>query len=211
MPFSTRTILVAVASCAATLAFVTTANVSCGSVVPRACAQQCADLASLQDRITALEAKTVALQPTVLLAKLTVDQNIQSDTDTTLALTADVDTHRAFNANHEYVAPLSGKYLVTATVSYTGMDKARANNEVWVTKANMSPVRQNVVTAPGSPSVAGAGLRINSATVVELDAGDRVALKAFHDYGVARVVVSNAAAPDRVETNLQIIRIPDAN
>ena len=211
MPVSTRTILVAIASCAATLAFVTTANVSCGSVVPKACADQCADLASLQDRIAALEAKIVALQPIALLARLTSDQNIQSDADTTLALTADVDTHRAFNAAHEYVAPLPGKYLVTATVSYAGMDKARANNEIWVTKANMPPVRQNVVTAPGSPGVAGPGLRINSATIVQLDAGDRVALKTFHDYGVARVFVSDAATPDRVETNLQIIRIPDGS
>lgn len=211
MPFYRRAILVAAASCAATLAFVTTVNVSCGSVIPRACADQCADLAPLQDRLAALEAKIATLQPTVLLARLTSDQTIPSDMDTTVALIADVDTHRALNTAHEYVAPLSGKYLITATVSYAGMDKARANNEIWITKGNIPPVRQNVVTAPGSPSVAGPGLRINSATIVQLDQGDRVALKAFHDYGVPKFVVSDSATPGRVETNLQIIRIPDVN
>ena len=211
MPFSRRAVLVAAASCAATLAFVTTVNVSCGSVIPKACADQCADLAPLQDRLAALEAKIVTLQPTVLLAKLTSDQTVPTDMDTTVEVTANVDTHRALNAAHEYVAPLSGKYLITATVSYAGMDKARANNEIWITKANLPPVRQNVVTAPGSPSVAGPNLRINSATIVQLDQGDRVALKAFHNYGDPRVIVSDTANRDRVETNLQIIRIPDVN
>lgn len=211
MRFPVRTIMVAAASCAATLAFLTTVNVSCGSVVPTACAEQCTDLAPLQDRIAALEAKTAALQPTFLLARLTSDQNVLSDTDTVVALAADVDTHHAFNAAHEYVAPLSGKYLITATISYAGMDRARANNEIWITKANMSPVRQNAVTAPGSQSVAGPRLRINSATVVQLDRGDRVTLNAFHDYGEAKMIISDTATPGRMETNLQIVRIPDVN
>jgi hypothetical protein len=225
MSFSQRTVLVAAASCAATLAFVTTVNLSCGNVVPRACADQCTDLAPLQDRMAAtetklagleaklagLEAKLAGLQPVVLLARLTSDQAIPTSADTTVAVTADVDTHGALNAAHEYVVPLAGKYLITATLSYAGMDKARANNEIWITKPNMAPVRQNVVTAPGSAGVAGPGLRINSATVVQLDQGDHIALKAFHDYGVDRSVVSDAATPGRVETNLQVIRIGDVN
>ena len=117
----------------------------------------------------------------------------------------------ALNAAHEYVVPLAGKYLITATLSYAGMDKARANNEIWITKANVAAVRQNVVTAPGSASVAGPGLRINSATLVQLDQGDHIALRAFHDYGVDRSIVSDAATPGRVETNLQVVRIGDVN
>jgi hypothetical protein len=213
MPFPRQTILVAVASCAATFAFVATVNVSCGTVrVPTACADQCPDLTALQDRIAALEAKAAAQQPVVFLARLPADQSVASGTDTTVALTADVDTHHAFNGNHEYVIPLSGKYLITATISSSGMDKARANNEIWITRANTPPVRQNAVTAPGNSSGIGAiGLRINSATIVQLDQGDRVALKTFHDYPGVRFVVSDAATPGLVETNLQIIRIPDIN
>jgi hypothetical protein len=212
MPFPRRTILVAAASCAATIAFVGTANVSCGTVrIPTACADQCPDLTALQDRVAALEAKAAAQQPVVLLARLPANQSVASGTDPTVALTADVDTHHAFNGNHEYVIPLSGKYLITATVSYSGMDKARANNEIWITRANTPPVRQNAVTAPGNSSGAGATfLRINSATIVQLDQGDRVALRTFHDYGVDRVVISEET-PGFVETNLQIIRIPDIN
>ena len=220
MPLPQRTILVAATSCAATLAFVATVNVSCGTVrVPTACADPCTDLTALQDRVAALEAKAAAQQPVVFLARLTANQSVASGTDTTVALTADVDTHHAFNGNDEYVIPLSGKYLITATISYSGattsysgMDKARANNEIWITRANTPPVRQNAVTAAGNSSGVGAtGLRINSATIVQLDQGDRVALRTFHDYGADRVVVSDAATPGSVETNLQIIRIPDIN
>lgn len=204
----------AAASCAATFTFVATVSVSCGNVVPTVCAQQCPDLAVLQDRITALEGKIAALKPVVLLAKLIADQPVPSDVDTTVAVTAEVDTHHAFNAAHEYIAPLPGKYLITATVSYAGMDRARANNEIWITGANTpaASVRQNAVTASGNSSGSGATLlRINSATIVQLDQGDRVALRAFHDYGVERFVVSDAAAQGRMETTLQIIRIPDVN
>ena len=211
MRISRQAILTAAVSCAATLAFVTTANVSCGSVVRNACADQCPDLAPLQDKIAELETKLTALQPVVLLARLTSDQVIANDADVTVAVTADVDTHRALNAAHEYVVPLAGKYLVTATLSYAGMDKGRANNELWITKPNMPPIRQNVVTAPGSASVAGPGLRLNSATIVQLDQGDRIALKAFHDYGADRTITSDAASPGREETTLQVIRIPGSD
>jgi hypothetical protein len=224
MSFSQRAVLVAAASCAATLAFVTTVNLSCGSVRP-ACADQCSDLQALQDRIGALEAKSATLeaksatqetklaglQPVVLLAKLMSDQTVPSAMDTAVAVTAYVDTHHALNADHQYATPVSGRYLITATLSYGGMDKARANNEIWITKVGMSPVRQNVVTAPGSPSVAGPGLRINGATIVQLEQGDLITLKAFHDYGMDRSLVSDSASPGLMETNLQVVRIGDVN
>jgi hypothetical protein len=59
-------LLVAATSCAATLAFVTTVNISCGVVKP-ACADQCDGFEALQNKIASLEA---ALRPVTFFAYL---------------------------------------------------------------------------------------------------------------------------------------------
>lgn len=191
-------ILVAATSCAATLAFVTTVNLSCGVVKP-ACADQCGDFKALQDKVASLEA---ALRPVTFFAYLAGSQSVASDDDATVALDkVEVDTHSAFDAaTHEYVIPVSGQYLIAATVGYSGMDKARANNEIRINAVN-----QTAVTTPGNSSGTGSTLlRVNSATAIHLEKGDHVSLRAFHDYGVPRDLM-----PGLRETNLQIIRIPD--
>jgi hypothetical protein len=56
-----RNLLLVAASCAATLALVSTVNLSCGSV-KKACAQDCPDVATLEQDIDALQEAVAALQ-----------------------------------------------------------------------------------------------------------------------------------------------------
>ena len=116
MPSSLRTILVAAASCAATLAFMTTVNISCGVVKP-ACADQCGDFKALQDKVATLEA---ALKPVAFLVYLAENQSVASGDDATVALDkVELDTHNAFDAaTHEYVIPVAGQYLIAGTFFY---------------------------------------------------------------------------------------------
>lgn len=210
-----RVILVAATSCAATLAFVSTVHISCGAVPP-ACADQCADLAMLQEKVAALEASvSAALKPVAFRAFLGATQSVSSGMDATVALDqVELDTHGAFEiATYQYVIPVSGQYAISTTLSYsgrdsatayTGMDKARANVEIWVIRRDKTELGLAVGTTPGNSSGTGATLlRVHSAKVVNLELGDRVFVRTFHDYGVPR----NLTAGLR-ETNLQIIRIP---
>jgi hypothetical protein len=172
------------------------------------------------DRISALEDKLAtmqdtqdaildALKPVVFRASLGTPQPVQTGVDTIVAFDkVELDTHRAFDASaHQYVIPVSGQYLITATVGYSMIDKARANCEIWVKKQNQPEVGQTAVTTPGNASgIGNTVLRVASATVVQLAAGDRVYIKAFHDY-VTDLGLTNVPR----ETNLQIIRIPSMN
>lgn len=57
-----RSLVLIVTSCAATLALVATVNVSCGNVsVKDACAQDCPDVATLEDRLATLEGTVTTL------------------------------------------------------------------------------------------------------------------------------------------------------
>jgi hypothetical protein len=111
------------------------------------------------------------------------------------------DTHGAFDATtHEYVIPVSGQYVIVATVGYSEMDKGRANNEIRINAVN-----QTAVTTPGNSSGTGSKLlRVSSTTAVHLEKGDHVSLRTFHDYGTPRDLM-----PGLRETNLQIVRVPD--
>jgi hypothetical protein len=204
MSSSRRIILVAATSCAATLAFVTTVNISCGVVKP-ACADQCGDFMALQDRVASLEK---ALEPVAFRAFLATAQSVPSSGDGAVVAfdMVELDTRSAFDAtNHQYVIPVAGQYVITATVGYSGMDKGRANGEIWVATRYRGLVPQAAVTTPGNSSGTGSTvLRLDSATAVHLDAGDRVYVKAFHDYGIDRDLLVGLR-----DTNLQIIRIPD--
>ena len=210
-------ILVAATTCAGTLALVATVNLSCGGVVPRACAADCPDVAALQTDIMALKDRVklvedsaaslhAALSPVVFLAYLETAQTVTNATDTVVLFDHVVVGQESFDlATHEYKAPVAGQYIITSNVSYSGMDKGRGNNEIWVTKANQTTaVNQSLVTVPGNASGTGATLlRVNCADVVQLDVGDRVSIKAFHDNGIDTPL--NAGLK---ETSVQIIRIP---
>jgi hypothetical protein len=66
---------------------------------------------------------------------------------------------------------------------------------------------QTAVTTSGNSSGTGAALvRVTSAAVVQLGVGDRVYVKAYHDYGLDRDLVVETRS-----THLQIIRIPSMN
>ena len=172
------------------------------------------------DRISALEEKLAilqasqdatiaALKPVAFRASLGTIQTVPSDVATIVAFDhVELDTHRAYDAGaHQYVIQVSGQYIITAIVGYSGMDKARANCEIWINKQDQTPVGQTMVTAPGNSSGSGATLlRVASATAVQLEAGDRVYIRAFHDYGINRDLLAGSR-----ETSLQIIRIPSMN
>lgn len=217
-------ILVAATTCVGTLALVATVNVSCGTVVPRACAADCPDLTTLQADIVTLQADIVALQgkvklvedsatslhtalsPVVFLAYLETAQTVTTATDTVVLFDHVIVGQESFDlTTHEYKAPAAGQYIITSTVSYSGMDKGRGNNEIWITKSNQTTaISQSLVTVPGNASGTGSTLlRVNSADVVQLDLGDRVSIRAFHDNGIDKLL--NVGLK---ETSLQIIRIP---
>jgi C1q domain-containing protein len=116
----------------------------------------------------------------------------------------DLDTHQKFDLpTHKYVIPVRGEYLVAAIIGYSGMDRGRANCEIWVDKPG-SQTSQTAVTTPGNASAVGDPLvRVTSVATLQLDAGDRVYVKAFHDAGSDRNLLAEARS-----TNLQIVRIP---
>lgn len=210
MRSSRSAVLLIATSCAATLALVATVNTSCGAVqVPSACADQCADVAALQDRIAALEGTLTTLQqtlePTGFMAYLGAAQSVDPASDDLVSLDNVVSGEAAFDrASHEYIAPVAGWYMITATVGYTELDKARANAEIWIGRMNLPAVQQATATVPGNSSGFGSrALRISSATVVELQRGDRVSLRTFHDYTASRTLAAGLR-----DTNLQIVRIP---
>ena len=218
-------ILVAATTCVGTLALVATVNVSCGAVVvPRACAADCPDLTMLQADIATLQADIATLQgkvklvedsatslhtalsPVVFLAYLETAQTLATGADTVVLFDHVVVGQESFDlTTHEYKAPAAGQYLITSTVSYAGMDRARGNNEIWITKANQTTaINQSLVTVPGNASGVGSTLlRVNSANVVQLDLGDRVSIKAFQDSLSDKLL--NVGLK---ETSLQIVRIP---
>jgi hypothetical protein len=224
MPSYRNAILVAATTCVGTLALVATVNVSCGTVVPQACAADCPDLTTLQADIVTLQADIAALQgkvklvedsatslhtalsPVVFLAYLETAQTVTTATDTLVLFDHVIVGQESFDlTTHEYKAPAAGQYIITSTVSYSGMDKGRGNNEIWITKANQTTaISQSLVTVPGNASGIGSTLlRVNSADVVQLDPGDRVSIRAFHDSGLDKLL--NVGVK---ETSLQIIRIP---
>lgn len=165
------------------------------------------------DRISALEDKfammQAALKPIVFRASLGTTQTVHTGEATVVAFDkVELDTRRAFDANaHQYVIPEPGQYIITAIIGYSMMNRARANCEISVIKQGQTDVGLTAVTTPGNSSGAGAPLlRIASATVVQLAAGDRVYIRAFHDYGVDQTLTT-----DPRETNVQVIRIPSMN
>jgi hypothetical protein len=214
MSASRRAVLMVATSCAATLALVATVNVSCGMVkVAPACADQCPDLTVLQDRISTLEASVAALRgaldPVVFSAFLETTQNVDTATGTVVALDkAVLDTRNGFDlATHDYSIPVTGEYVIIATVTYLGLDKARANTEIRILRRDGTIVEQAATTTPGNSSGIGfTGIRVTSATSVHLEAGDRVELRAFHDYPTSLNL--NTGPRD---THLQIVRIPSAS
>lgn len=165
------------------------------------------------DRISALEGKLAmmqaALEPIVFRASLGTAQTVHTGEATVVAFDKiELDTRRAFDARaHQYVIPEPGLYLITAIIGYATMNKARANCEISVIKQDQTEVGLTAVTTPGNSSGTGASLlRVASATVAQLAAGDRVYIRAFHDYGSDQTLTT-----DPRETNVQVIRIPSVN
>jgi hypothetical protein len=171
------------------------------------------------DRISALEGKVAmlqasqdamldALKPVAFRASLGLAQTVPSSgaSGTIVAFDkVELDTHGAFDTQaHKYVVPVPGQYIVIAIVGYSGMDNGRANCEIWVDQSGSTSKSETAVTTAGNSSGTGAALvRVTSATAVQLDAGDRVYVKAFHDNGLERTLITETRS-----TNLQIIRVP---
>lgn len=239
MSSSRSTLLVAVSSCVATLVFVSTAHLSCGEVEgpSSACAADCPDpidVGPLQDRITALEANRTSLEASVAsleasLASVRASlapvsffgflggaQSIATSVDTQVLIDSVLrDTNTAFDmTTHEYVVPVAGQYVITATVSYgggaTGMAVGRANNVIRVVrKLNQEIADHLAATLPANSSGTGSLLmRINGAITIHLEAEDRVSLRTFQDSGVATAKPLQTGAR---ETVLEIARIPSVN
>ena len=232
MSSSRSTLLVAAASCAATLVFVSTTNLSCGVVqAPSACAADCPDLPDLgpmQERITALEANRTGLEaslasleanlasvraslaPVSFIGFLGGAQSVATSVDTQVTIdSVQRDTNTAFDmTTHEYVVPITSQYVITATVAYAGMNLGRANNVIRVVrKLNQEIVDHLAATVPANSSGTGSQLlRINGAITIYLEAGDRVSLRTFHDVGAARSLQTGAR-----ETILEISRIPSVD
>lgn len=170
------------------------------------------------DRIAALEAKVATLQaaqdamldalkPVAFRASLGLAQPVPSGgaSGTIVAFDkVELDTHGGFDAQaHKYVAPVPGQYVVMAIVGYSGLDTGRANCEIWVDASGSSSRSATAVTTAGNSSGTGAALvRVTSATALQLDAGDRVYVKAYHDNGAERTLLNESRS-----TNLQVIRI----
>lgn len=170
-------------------------------------------IAALEDQLAAMKASQdavlAALKPIAFRASLATVQSVRGDgpTGTVVAFDSiEQDTHHRFDlASHKYVIPMRGEYLVAATVGYADMDKARANCEIWVDQqGGTAGISETAATTPGNSSGVGDKfLRITSAATLQLEAEDRVYVKAFHDYGSDRNLLAEARS-----TNLQIVRIP---
>jgi hypothetical protein len=164
------------------------------------------------DRLSALEDKVAMLQaslkPIAFRVSLGVPQSIPDTTTTTNTGTpvqfdtVQLDTHAAFD--HQafmYVAPEPGQYIATAIIGYKQLTKGRANCEIWVDRSGSSK-SETAVTSAGNSTSDGL-VRVTSTAILQLDAGDRVYVKAFHDNGAPVELLDEARS-----TNLQIIRIP---
>lgn len=117
--------------------------------------------------------------------------------------TVQLDTHAAFDrATSKYTIPEPGQYIVTAIVGYRTVNVGRANCEIWVDRPSSSR-SETAVSSAGNATGVDALLRVTSTAAVQLDAGDRVYVKAFHDNGADVELLSEPRS-----TNLQIIRIP---
>lgn len=171
-------------------------------------------IAALEDQVALLQATQdatlAALRPIAFRASLATVQSVSgvASTGTVVAFdTVDLDTHHKFDLTaHKYVIPVRGEYVVAAIIGYSDMNQARANCEIWVDKG-ASSTSQTAVTTPGNSSGVGDHLvRVTSVATLQLDADDRVYVKAFHDFGSDRNLLAEART-----TNLQIVRIPSVD
>jgi C1q domain-containing protein len=171
-------------------------------------------IAALEDQVALLQATqdatVAALRPVAFRASLATAQAVTGvgSAGTVVAFDkVDLDTHHKFDlATHKYVIPVRGEYVIAAIVGYSGMSQARANCEIWADKQGSS-TSQTAVTTPGNSSAIGDPLvRVTSVATMQLDADDRVYVKAFHDFGSDRNLLAEARS-----TNLQIVRIPSVD
>jgi tRNA A-37 threonylcarbamoyl transferase component Bud32 len=170
-------------------------------------------ISALEDKVAMLQktqdAVLAALKPVMFRASLGTPQTVPSRTVEVVNFDRiELDTVGAFDANtHQYVIRMPGQYIITATVGYMMMDKARANCEIMVEKPDHSVVGKAVATIPGNSSGIGdTVLRVASATIVQLAAGDLVYIRAYHDDAGDQMLTT-----DPRETNVQIILVPSMN
>lgn len=170
-------------------------------------------IAALEQQVAAMKASQdatlAALEPIALRASLATAQSVPGvGAAGTIVLfdQIDRDTHHKYDAaTGKYAIPVRGEYVVVAVLGYDEMNKARANCEIWVdTPAAPNGRSLTAVTTPANASGTGAQLvRVTCTAIAQLDAGDRVYVKAFDDLGAPTPLITEARS-----TNFEIIRIP---
>ena len=174
-------------------------------------------ISALEDKVAMLQASQAAtlaaLKPIALRASLGTPLTVHNG-DTTGGMgtivpfdTVQLDTHGKFDHDaHQYVIPVPGQYIVTAIVGYLGLNNGRANCEIWVDRQGSSKSETAVTTAGNSSGTGTALVRVTSTAAVQLDAGDRVYVKAFQDNAVDVTLLAESRS-----TNLQVILVPSVN